>query len=62
MGRKVTDMTRQLEDTASPAGAPSSGASRIGAGALAVIDLRSAIDAVLLRICMAISICLLKPG
>jgi hypothetical protein len=67
MGRKVADMTRQLEDTAgaSPTGAPSTGASstgasrssasRIGAGALAGIDRRSAIDAVRLRIGMAIS-------
>ena len=67
MGRKVADMTRQLEDTASPVGASSTGASstgasRIGAGALAGIDRRSAIDAVRLRIGMAISLGLLKPG
>jgi DNA-binding transcriptional regulator YhcF (GntR family) len=68
MGRKVADMTRQLEDTAgaSPTGASSTGASssasRIGAGALAGIDRRSAIDAVRLRIGMAISLGLLKPG
>jgi DNA-binding FadR family transcriptional regulator len=62
MGRKVADMTRQLEDTAgaSPTGASSTGASRIGAGALA--GRRSAIDAVRLRIGMAISLGLLKPG
>src|SRR6476620_5278859 len=59
MGRKVADMTRQLEDTASPIG---SGASPIGAGRLAGIDRRSAIDAVRLRIGMAISLGLLKPG
>jgi DNA-binding FadR family transcriptional regulator len=54
MGRKVADMTRQLEDTAD--------SSPIGAGALAGIDRRSAIDAVRLRIGMAISLGLLKPG
>ena len=54
MGRKVADMTRQLEDTAEP--------SPIGAGRLAGIDRRSAIDAVRLRIGMAISLGLLKPG
>jgi DNA-binding FadR family transcriptional regulator len=47
-------MTRQLEDTAEP--------SPIGAGRLAGIDRRSAIDAVRLRIGMAISLGLLKPG
>jgi DNA-binding FadR family transcriptional regulator len=54
MGRKVADMTRQLEDTADT--------SPIGAGRLAGIDRRSAIDAVRLRIGMAISLGLLKPG
>ena len=54
MGRKVADMTRQLEDTAET--------SPIGAGRLAGIDRRSAIDAVRLRIGMAISLGLLKPG
>ncbi len=47
-------MTRQLEDTAET--------SPIGAGRLAGIDRRSAIDAVRLRIGMAISLGLLKPG
>ncbi|MDP9695350.1 UNVERIFIED_ORG: DNA-binding FadR family transcriptional regulator [Arthrobacter globiformis] len=61
-------MTRQLEDTASPigsgalAGASRTDASPIGSGALAGIDRRSAIDAVRLRIGMAISLGLLKPG
>jgi len=54
MGRKVADMTRQLEDPAET--------SPIGAGRLAGIDRRSAIDAVRLRIGMAISLGLLKPG
>src|SRR5690348_610260 len=57
MRRKVAGMTRQLEDASSPAGASS-----IGGGALAGIDRRSAIDAVRLRIGMAISLGLLKPG
>ena len=59
MGRKVADMTRQLED--SP-GASANGASPIGAGALTGMERRSAIDAVRLRIGMAISLGLLKPG
>jgi DNA-binding FadR family transcriptional regulator len=54
MGRKVADMTRQLEDTAEP--------SPIGAGRMPGTDRRSAIDAVRLRIGMAISLGLLKPG
>jgi DNA-binding FadR family transcriptional regulator len=57
MGRKVADMTRQLEDTA--------GASptRLGAGSRCrALERRSAIDAVRLRIGMAISLGLLKPG
>ncbi len=47
-------MTRQQEDSA--------GSSPIGAVALAGIDRRSAMDAVRLRIGMAISLGLLKPG
>lgn len=54
MSRKVADMTRQLEDTAEP--------SPIGADRMPGTDRRSAIDAVRLRIGMAISLGLLKPG
>jgi len=63
VGRKVADMTRQLEDSATPAppgsasaasGTSSIGASQISGSALAGIDRRSAIDAVRLRIGMAI--------
>ncbi|GAA3404643.1 GntR family transcriptional regulator [Pseudarthrobacter polychromogenes] len=54
MGRKVADMTRQLEDTAEPP--------RIGAGRMPGTDRRSAMDAVRMRIGMAISLGLLKPG
>lgn len=54
MGRKVADMTSQLEDTAEP--------SPIGADRMPGTDRRSAIDAVRLRIGMAISLGLLKPG
>jgi DNA-binding FadR family transcriptional regulator len=54
MGRKVADMTRQLEDTAEPA--------RLGAGRMPGMERRSAMDAVRMRIGMAISLGLLKPG
>lgn len=47
-------MTRQLEDTAEP--------SPIGAGRMPGMERRSAIDAVRLRIGMAIALGLLKPG
>ena len=54
MGRKVADMNRQMEDLADTS--PSE------LGRLSGIDRRSAIDAVRLRIGMAISLGLLKPG
>lgn len=54
MGRKVADMTRQLEDTVEPA--------RLGAGRMPGMERRSAMDAVRMRIGMAISLGLLKPG
>ena len=54
MGRKVAVMTRQLEDTAEP--------SRLGAGGMPGMERRSAMDAVRMRIGMAISLGLLKPG
>ncbi len=54
MGRKVADMTRQLEDTAEPP--------RLGAGKMPGVERRSAMDAVRMRIGMAISLGLLKPG
>lgn len=54
MHRKVADMTRQLEET--------TGDSPIDAAPLLGIDRRSAIDAVRLRIGMAISLGLLQPG
>ncbi|WP_314216113.1 FCD domain-containing protein [Pseudarthrobacter equi] len=47
-------MTRQLEDTAEPA--------RLGAGRMPGMERRSAMDAVRMRIGMAISLGLLKPG
>ena len=54
MGRKVADMTRQLEDTVEPP--------RLGAGRMPGMERRSAMDAVRMRIGMAISLGLLKPG
>jgi DNA-binding FadR family transcriptional regulator len=54
VGRKVAVMTDQLEDTAeSP---------RLGAGRMPAMERRSAMDAVRMRIGMAISLGLLKPG
>ncbi|TLM71618.1 FadR/GntR family transcriptional regulator [Pseudarthrobacter sp. NamB4] len=47
-------MTRQLQDTAEPA--------RLGAGRMPGMERRSAMDAVRMRIGMAISLGLLKPG
>ena len=54
MGRKVAVMTDQLEDTAEPP--------RLGAGGMRGMERRSAMDAVRMRIGMAISLGLLKPG
>ncbi|MDQ0870183.1 DNA-binding FadR family transcriptional regulator [Arthrobacter sp. V1I9] len=54
MGRKVAVMTDQLEDTAEP--------SRLVAGRMPGMERRSAMDAVRMRIGMAISLGLLKPG
>jgi DNA-binding FadR family transcriptional regulator len=54
LGRRVTDMTRQLEHTAEPP--------RLGAGKMPGVQRRSAMDAVRMRIGMAISLGLLKPG
>lgn len=54
MGRKLTGMTHQLADTAAQ--------SSIAVGGLPSADRRSAIDAVRLRIGVAISLGLLKPG
>lgn len=54
MGRKVADMTDHLEETAEP--------SRLAAGRMPGMERRSAMDAVRMRIGMAISLGLLKPG
>ena len=54
MSRKVAVMTHQLEDTVEP---PS-----LGAGRITGMERRSAMDAVRMRIGMAISLGLLKPG
>ncbi len=59
MARKVTDMTQQMEDTPGPSPI---GEGTLGEGTLGGMERRSAIDAVRLRIGMAISLGLLRPG
>jgi DNA-binding GntR family transcriptional regulator len=54
VGNRVVDMTDQLEETAEP--------SRLAAGRMLGMERRSAMDAVRMRIGMAISLGLLKPG